>query len=107
MPSTKKTTARPTTDVAAFQDLVMWARRNGIVFNELEVGGVRAVLLDVGARGPAPNTTKGSSDEAARAGLYAQYGGAALERAINETAPPDEEVDEDGEIIESDDDDEE
>lgn len=75
-------TAPPTTeptDVAAWKELILWARRNGVLVHELTVGGVRGVITDA-PRTQAPEKT----DKDLRESLYAQYGGQVLDQAIME-----------------------
>lgn len=97
---TTRTRAAPTTktmavvelnagDAATFRQLLTWARDNGFSLQQLTVGAVSAVVLDVGdAKRRAPRGAV--TDEDASANLYREFGGKALEEA--EEAAEDETV---------------
>jgi hypothetical protein len=75
------TTSQSQTDTSEWKELVLWARKHGVVIHELTVGSVRGVITD--AVRPAPPAEKSEKD--LREGLYAHYGGEVLDGAIMET----------------------
>lgn len=82
---TSSKTDKPTTepsDVTDWKALVIWARKNGVMIHELTVGSVRGVITD---SAPTAQPVK-KTDQEARDGLYAHYGGELLESAILETS---------------------
>lgn len=74
--STKKTTS-----TAPITELILWARANGIVLSEVQVGDTRVVLSDLRLAGSV--VTRGNEADL-KANLYREYGGQVLAEATRE-----------------------
>lgn len=70
-------------DAEAFRDVVLWARRTGVVLASLSVGSVQAHLTDPHAM-RLPEAQPGDVESALET-----YGGAGLAKAIREFVPVD------------------
>lgn len=71
-------------DIDDAKDLVLWARKQGIVLGRLRVG---AVELEITAMVPASAPLP--SEAEAKSGLYAQFGGELLDAVEQETKAED------------------
>ena len=94
---TTKKTKSPTTDAEQAKDLLLWARRQRIVVNEVHVGTVHLVVADLAL---ATTVTPPKSEEAASRSLYARYGGDMLAEVTKEDDDHATYVDEDDEVHE-------